>query len=257
MHGIAKWRPLPTSLRARLVNRGAPCGALRNEQLVRRGASEDFQRKVDARSPDGAVRVPRSARRPAAPFSWSRAAAPRSRRSSAGATRPDDEDVQEVVVTGLRKSIQDSIDVKKDEIVDRRGRVGRRHRQAAGCLHRRSHWPAARHRRAAHQRSRADAVDPRPRSRLHRHHLQRPRAGVDQRQPHGGVRPVPVGARDAGQDLQDARCRHGVPGHRGHDGYRDRASAGLLRSQTGVRLQARDGRAERQHSRVCRTRAIA
>ena len=146
---------------------------------------------------------------------------------AAGTAEADE--VQEVVVTGIRKSIQDSINVKKNESLDRRSRIGRRHRQAAGFFHRRSHWPASRHRRAAHQRSRADAVDPRPGSRLHGHHVQRPRAGFDQRQPHGGIRPVPVGARHAGQGLQDSRRRHGVPGHRGHDGYRDGASAVVLR----------------------------
>ena len=49
----------------------------------------------------------------------------------------------EVVVTGLRKSIQDSINVKKEELVDRRGGFGRGHRQAAGRLDRRGDRAAA------------------------------------------------------------------------------------------------------------------
>ena len=141
----------------------------------------------------------------------------------------DADDIEEVVVTGIRKSIQDSIGAKKNdssivEVVSAED-IGK----LPDCLHRRIHRATARHRRAAHQRPRADAVDPRPGPRLHGHHVQRPRAGDDQRQPHGRVRPVPVGARHAGQDLQDARRRHGVPGHRGHHGHLDRASAVVLR----------------------------
>ena len=59
---------------------------------------------------------------------------------------------------------------------------------------------------------------------LHRHDLQWPRTGLDQRQPHGRIRPVPVGAGQPGQGLQDARRRHGLPGHRGHHGYPRRSS---------------------------------
>jgi iron complex outermembrane receptor protein len=40
--------------------------------------------------------------------------------------------IEEVVVSGIRKSIEDSIDVKKVRFVDRRGGIRRGHRQDAG-----------------------------------------------------------------------------------------------------------------------------
>ena len=115
---------------------------------------------------------------------------------------------------------------QEGRIVDRRGGLGRGHRQAAGCFDRRVDRPAARHCRAAHQRSRADAVDPRPRARLHRHDLQRPRAGLDQRQPHGRIRPVPVGA----------RARRSRSTRRPTPAWRTRASRARRTSRPCIRL---------------------
>ena len=228
---------MPTSLCTRVFEvSGEPRAARVRQQIVRRGASEDFQQEgINATSLGRAQRGRRRRLRHIPP---SRCRGRRRRRSRHRS------DIDEVVVTGIRKSIQDSIGVKKDDSLDRRGGVGRGHRQAAGFVHRRIHRAPARHRRAAHQRPRADAVDPRPRPGLHRHHVQRPRAGVHQRQPHGRVRPVPVGAGDAGQDLQDARRRHGLPGHRGHHGHLDRASAARTAAASRPRLQARGERQE-------------
>jgi hypothetical protein len=88
-----------------------------------------------------------------------------------------DEPIDEVVVTGLRKSIQDSIGVKKldssiVEVVSA---------EDIGKL------PDS---------SIAESIARLP-------GIAAQRTGHDQRQPHGGVRSVPLRARHAGQDLQD------------------------------------------------------
>ena len=121
---------------------------------------------------------------------------------ASGAFAQDQTEDVEVVVTGIRKSIQDSIGVKKNEssivevvsaedigklpdasiaesIARLPGLTSQRVSGRSNAISIRGFAPA-RHRRAAHQRSCADAVDPRPGPGLHGDHVQWPRAGVHQ-----------------------------------------------------------------------------
>ena len=232
MHEIANWRSLPTSLLQQSTrNHYSRC-------LVRKGDRvKTSTRKGNRTKPDpapSAVRGQLGNQLGGTPHGeqWRclcARAAPRCERRLADGGGDRHRHPQE----------HRGLDRRQEERgLDRRGGVGRGHRQASGFLHRRIDRATARSRRAAHQRSCADAVDPRPRARLHRHDLQRSRAGFDERQPHGRVRPVSVGARHAGQDLQDARCRHGVPGHRGHHRHLDGTSAGVRRAHNGGDLSS-------------------
>ena len=105
------------------------------QPIVRRGPSEELrQEDVRAKSGQAPCDVTKSARPPGCAIFLA---------ASGGVAMAQDRprlparNIDEVVVTGIRKSIQDSIGAKKDEFVDRRGRVGRGHRQAAGCFDRR------------------------------------------------------------------------------------------------------------------------
>ena len=106
------------------------------QQVVRRGSSEDFKQEGNRSKP--AQRRPHSEVATATGCAIFLAAGSGAALAQDQAAGADADEIEEVVVTGIRKSIQDSIDVKKNETFDRRSGIGRGHRQAAGFLDRRS-----------------------------------------------------------------------------------------------------------------------
>ncbi|MGH1558040.1 hypothetical protein ACRAWD_10115 [Caulobacter segnis] len=151
----------------------------------------------------------------------------------------DDSKVEEIVVTGIRRGIEGAISLKKKLDLDRRSRLGRRHRQA--CWTSRSaeidRAPSLRPDRPAPRRPRPGHLDPRPRARLHHRPAERPRAGLDRRQPRRRVRPVSVGTAERRRGLQDPGRRPDRPGPGRHRRHAHRPPAGFRQAGPGDRLR--------------------
>jgi hypothetical protein len=146
--------------------------------------------------------------------------------------------IEEVIVTGIRKSIEDSIAVKKndDQIVEvvTAEDIGKLPDSSiAESLARLPGLAAQR------TNGRAQTLSIRglgPDFTVTTFNGREQASTNDNRTVR--VRSVSVGARDAGQDLQDSRCRDGLPGHCGHHGHLDGPSAGVQRTPDGGNLSS-------------------
>ena len=155
----------------------------------------------------------------------------RQRPASTNATKRSARPVDAIVVTGIRRSIQDSIEIKRRECERGRSGIGRGNRQAARRLDRRIDRSTSRRRRAARCRACGDHLHSRLFARLHDGSVERPPAGELGLQPRGRVRPISVRAAGLGGGLQNSRRQHCGHGPRRHGRPSDHSAARIWQAR--------------------------